>query len=86
MTALQVLRDKFGGSALFAREKDESFKSTMGAICQTFGGRYLRASRKKRASLLYHLTIKNHSFATAANASRRSCSSGSWRTTASSTA
>ena len=39
MAALQVLRDKFGGSALFAREKDESFKSTMGAIYQTFGGR-----------------------------------------------
>ena len=34
MAALQVLRDKFGGSALFAREKDESFKSTMGAIYQ----------------------------------------------------
>ena len=39
MAALQVLRDKFGGSELFAHEKDESFKSTMGAIYQTFGGR-----------------------------------------------
>ena len=36
MEALQVLRDKFGGSELFAHEKDESFKSTMGAIYQTF--------------------------------------------------
>ena len=38
MAALQVLREKFGGSELFAHEKDESFKSTMGAIYQTFGG------------------------------------------------
>lgn len=49
MAALQVLRDKFGGSALFAREKDESFKSTMGAIYQTFGAATsTRASRRKR--------------------------------------
>ena len=38
MEALQVLRDKFGGSALFAHEKDESFKSTMGAIYHTSAG------------------------------------------------
>jgi len=43
MEALQVLRDKFGGSELFAHEKDESFKSTMGVIYQTFGGRILIA-------------------------------------------
>ena len=49
MEALQVLRDKFGGSELFAHEKDESFKSTMGAIYQTFGGTtFTRASRRKR--------------------------------------
>lgn len=38
MAALQVLRDKFGGSEWGAYEKDESFKNTMDAICQTFGG------------------------------------------------
>ena len=62
MTALQVLRDKFGGSALFAREKDESFKSTMGAIYQTFGGRDLYPSVEEKAANLLYLTIKNHSF------------------------
>ena len=82
MAALQVLRDKFGGSALFAREKDESFKSTMGAIYQTFGGRDLYPSVEEKAANLLYLTRS----ATATNASRRSCSSGSWRTTASSTA
>ena len=53
MEALQVLRDKFGGSELFAREKDESFKSTMGAIYQTFG---CPSVEDKAANLLY-LTV-----------------------------
>ena len=62
MAALQVLRDKFGGSALFAREKDESFKSTMGAIYQTFGGRDLYPSVEEKAANLLYLTVKNLSF------------------------
>ena len=62
MAALQVLRDKFGGSALFAHEKDESFKSTMGAIYQTFGGRDLYPSVEEKAANLLYLTVKNHSF------------------------
>ena len=62
MAALQVLRDKFGGSALFVREKDESFKSTMGAIYQTFGGRDLYPSVEEKAANLLYLTVKNHSF------------------------
>ena len=60
--ALQVLRDKFGGSELFAHEKDESFKSTMGAIYQTFGGRDLYPSVEEKAANLLYLTVKNHSF------------------------
>ena len=62
MAALQVLRDKFGGSALFAREKDESFKSAMGAIYQPFGGRDLYPSVEEKAANLLYLTVKNHSF------------------------
>ena len=38
MEALQVLRDKFGGSEPITHKKNELFKSTIGAICQTFGG------------------------------------------------
>ncbi len=56
MEALQVLRDKFGGSELFAHEKDESFKSTMGAIYQTFGGRDLYPSVEEKAANLLYLT------------------------------
>lgn len=62
MAALQVLRDKFGGSDLFAHEKDESFKSTMGAIYQTFGGADLYPSVEEKAANLLYLTVKNHSF------------------------
>ena len=62
MSALQVLRDKFGGSELFAHEKDESFKSTMGAIYQTFGGHDLYPSVEEKAANLLYLTVKNHSF------------------------
>ena len=51
MEVLQVLRDRFGGSELFAHEKDESFKSTMGAIYQTFGGRDLYPSVEEKAAI-----------------------------------
>ena len=62
MQALQVLRDKFGGSELFAPEKDESFRSTMGVIYQTFDGRELYPSVEEKAANLLYLTVKNHSF------------------------
>lgn len=62
MEALQVLKAQFGASDLFAREKDESFHSTMGAIYQTFGGRDLYPSVEEKAANLLYLTTKNHSF------------------------
>lgn len=60
--ALQVLKDQFGASELFAREKDGSFHSTMGAIYQTFGGKDLYPSVEEKAANLLYLTTKNHSF------------------------
>ena len=48
MHAIQGLRNKFGGSRLFGNEKDESFKGSIAAIYQSFGGRIcIQASRKK---------------------------------------
>ncbi len=41
MDAINGLRGKFGGSTLFGNEKDESFKSSIGQIYQTFGGHEL---------------------------------------------
>ena len=62
MEALQQLKSQFGASDLFAREKDGSFHSTMGAIYQTFGGRDLYPSVEEKAANLLYLTTKNHSF------------------------
>lgn len=62
MQALQMLKEQFGASELFAREKDGSFHSTIGAIYQTFGGRDLYPSVEEKAANLLYLTVKNHSF------------------------
>ena len=56
------LRDKFGGSALFGNEKDDSFKSSIGQIYQTFGGDELYPSVEEKAAMLLYLVTKNHSF------------------------
>lgn len=62
MEALRTLKRRFGESALFANEKDESFKSTLGAIYQTFGGEELYPSVEEKAANLLYLVVKNHSF------------------------
>lgn len=38
MEVIRELHEKFGGSTLFGNEKDDSFKSSIGQIYQTFGG------------------------------------------------
>ena len=48
MEAINGLREKFGGSALFGNEKDESFKSSIGQIYQTFGGDELYPSVEEK--------------------------------------
>ena len=62
MDAINALRKKFGGSQLFANEKDESFKSSIGQIYQTFGGEDLYPSVEEKAAMLLYLVVKNHSF------------------------
>ena len=62
MQAIQALKKKFGESAWFANEKDESFKSSIGQIYQTFGGVDLYPSVEEKAATLLYLVIKNHSF------------------------
>lgn len=52
----------YNESSLFGNEKDDSFKSSIGAIYQTFNGSDLyRSLEEKAAHLLYFIT-KNHSF------------------------
>ena len=62
MEAINGLREKFGGSALFGNEKDESFKSSIGQIHQTFRGEDLYPSVEEKAAMLLYLVTKNHSF------------------------
>ena len=62
MEQIQRLRDKFGASVLFGNEKDDSFKSSIGQIYQTFGGEELYPSVEEKAAMLLYLVTKNHSF------------------------
>ena len=62
MEEIRLLRDKFGGSVLFGNEKDDSFKSSIGQIYQTFGGEELYPSVEEKAAMLLYLVTKNHSF------------------------
>ena len=62
MKEINLLREKFGGSVLFGNEKDDSFKSSIGQIYQTFGGKELYPSVEEKAAMLLYLVTKNHSF------------------------
>ena len=59
---IQNLKEKFGGSWLFGNEKDDSFKSSIGQIYQTFDGVDLYPSVEEKAAMLLYLVTKNHSF------------------------
>ena len=62
MEEIVKLRNRFGGSTLFGNEKDDSFKSSIGQIYQTFGGEELYPSVEEKAAMLLYLVTKNHSF------------------------
>lgn len=49
-------------SPLFGNEKDGSFKSALGAVYQSFGGRDLYPSSQEKAANLLYLVTKNHGF------------------------
>ena len=62
MQAIRSLKERFGESALVGNEKDESFKSSIGQIYQTFDGVELYPSTEEKAAMLLYLVTKNHSF------------------------
>ena len=62
MKQILTAKKAHGNSDLFGHEKDDSFKSSISTIYQTFGGQDLYPSiEEKAANLLYFIT-KNHSF------------------------
>ena len=62
MQAILSLKERFGESALFGNEKDDSFKSSIGQIYQTFDGVELYPSTEEKAAMLLYLVTKNHSY------------------------
>ena len=54
---------KYGNSStLFGNEKDDSFKGSIGAIYQSFGGEDLYPTLEEKAANLLYFITKNHSF------------------------
>ncbi|MDD3337773.1 MAG: virulence protein RhuM/Fic/DOC family protein [Lachnospiraceae bacterium] len=49
-------------SDLFGNEKDDSFKGSIGAIYQSFGGEDVYKSLEEKAANLLYFVTKNHSF------------------------
>lgn len=62
IATIDALKEKFGNSKWFANEKDNSFKSSIGQIYQTFAGEELYPSVEEKAAMLLYLVVKNHSF------------------------
>lgn len=62
MKQIILVKKAYGNSSLFGNEKDDSFKSSISTVYQTFDGKDLYPSiEEKAANLLYFIT-KNHSF------------------------
>jgi len=54
------MKGEFDG--LFGIEKDQGFKSALGAIYQTFGGEELYPSVEEKGANLLYFIVKNHAF------------------------
>lgn len=61
MNLISQMRGRFA-SDLFGLEKDESFRSSISVINQSFGGQELYPSVQEKAANLLYFIIKNHSF------------------------
>ncbi|MCG2712383.1 MAG: virulence RhuM family protein, partial [Candidatus Omnitrophica bacterium] len=59
---ISTMKKKFKDSSLVGQEKDSSFKSSIGAIYQTFGGKDLYPTIEEKAANLLYFVTKNHSF------------------------
>lgn len=61
---MQVIKSmRFGDeSDLFGKEKDDSFKGSIGNIYQSFGGLDIYESLEEKAANLLYFVTKNHSF------------------------
>jgi death-on-curing family protein len=59
---IELTKQTYGNSDLFGKEKDDSFRSSVSTIYQTFGKVDLYPSIEEKAANLLYLVVKNHSF------------------------
>ena len=59
---INITKKVYGNSDLFGQEKDDSFKSSISTIYQTFDGVDLYPSIEEKAANLLYFIVKNHSF------------------------
>lgn len=57
-----LLRERYGGSDLFGREKDEGLAGSLAAVFQTAGGEEVYPSLEAKAAHLLYFVVKNHPF------------------------
>lgn len=62
ISQIEKVKIAYGNSELFGREKDDSFKSSVSTIYQTFNGLDLYPSIEEKAANLLYFVTKNHSF------------------------
>lgn len=58
---IEAMRSEFS-SVLFGTEKDDSLKSSIAAIYQTYDGKDVYPSAEEKAAHLLYFVVKNHSF------------------------
>jgi death-on-curing family protein len=61
-TIIDEMKKTFKNTSLFGQEKDESFKSSLGAIYQTFEGKDVYPTIEEKAAHLLYFIVKNHNF------------------------
>jgi len=59
---VEAMRQKFGDSAVFGKEKDSSLHSSLNAVMQSFDGKDVYPSVEEKAANLLYFLVKNHSF------------------------
>jgi prophage maintenance system killer protein len=59
---IDTMKKKFNDSDIMGQEKDKSFKSSIGAIYQTFDSKELYPTVEEKAAHLLYFVTKNHSF------------------------
>ena len=62
MKLIAAMREQFGDSAVFGKEKDKSLHSSLNAVMQSFDGKDVYPSVEEKAAHLLYFMVKNHSF------------------------